>query len=148
MTTEDLLRESLHRRAEAVHVSPAAWTRIAANSERRRSTRRLVAITVTVAVPVAVALVIAVVSITSGRDDRQVRVVDSGPVPRADLWFLSSTPAPHAEVIDAATHAKRSLAVTGLSPQRRIQHAVRRGNVLVVDQAFGNLPAPNVFVVE
>jgi hypothetical protein len=144
MTTEDRLRESLHRRAEAIRVAPDAWTQIAAPSEPRRRTRRFVAIAV--AVPVAAALVIAALTITTGGHDQQVRVVDSGPVPHTDVWVLNSVPTPHADLIDAATGAKRSIALAGLSPDLRIQHAVRRGNVLVVDQAFGSRPA-NVFVV-
>jgi len=145
MTTEDRLRESLHRRAEAVRVAPGAWTQIAAGTENRR--RRRFALAAAVGAPVVIALVVAVLA-TSGGDNSRVRVVDSGPVPRADLWLLRSTPAPNADVIDGGTRAKRSVTVTGLAPHLRLQHGVRRGEALVVDQAFGNTDAPNVFVVE
>jgi hypothetical protein len=142
MTTEDRLRETLRTRAESVRVSPGAWARIEQAVHPRPVRRRYVATAGVLAL--VAALVAAVLVVSQRHDGDQVRVVTppgpAAPAVHSHVWLLRQSPTPTAEVIDTATGARRTVALTGLLPYGTILGgtAFRRDGDIVLVQLPGD----------
>jgi len=133
MTVEELLRDTLEHKASTVHVADDGWSRIEAGVNRKRTARLFVP-------AVAFAAVLAVLVVTlaiAGRGDHASVVV--GPTGKAAakvrLVFMQLGPRPTADVVDAATGAKKTVQLPDLLQGVGGAQALSVGDSIVVQNA-------------
>jgi hypothetical protein len=74
VTVEERLRDTLHRRADALPVPDDGWARIQARLDGRRRPRRALAVALAAVLPLAVATVVAIAALDREDDGQDVRV--------------------------------------------------------------------------